>query len=411
VGKKINLIKYVLLTLTVLSFPVYVYGVSNLDKDNHISVEYPYIPIGQSDSEDSDKLDEISKEIEELENKLKEVQNREKTLQSQLTYMDSQISLTTLKIGESENEIELLEDQIASLSGKIVRLEASLTDISEVLLNRIVATYKSKAVSPIYYLVSSQDFNEFFTRSKYIQVAQAHDKKLMYSVQSTKSSFQKQKDLREVKKDRLVVLQQQLSLQKQELDKQKSEKTYLLGVTRQDEKRYQQLIAAARSEQAAIEGAIRQALALLKDGSPVNQGEQIALIGNSGAPSCSTGAHLHFEIRKGESVHNPSDYLKGNSIEWNNQPDGEFGFGGDWDWPIDSPRITQGYGMTYWARTGFYGGRPHTGIDMTSNSSSVIRAPKGGTLYKGTISCKGSPMNFVAIEHEDDLTSWYWHVK
>jgi murein DD-endopeptidase MepM/ murein hydrolase activator NlpD len=85
-------------------------------------------------------------------------------------------------------------------------------------------------------------------------------------------------------------------------------------------------------------------------------------------------------------------------------------FTGDWNWPISDPKITQEYGMSYWARLGWYNGGPHTGIDMTSTNS-IIKAPKKGTLYKGSASCRGVGMNFVAIDHGDGLISWYWHVQ
>lgn len=380
---------------------------------SYVSADTQITPlkIGDSDPGSEEKLKDVARRIDELEVKLKEVRDRGKTLKSQISYMDNQIKLTNLKIEETENQIVVLKDQIKSLSNKIAKLETSLTSVSEILLNRIVATYKTGDISPIYILLSSDGFGNYFTKAKYVQVAQEHDKKLMFSMQSAKNSYEVQKNLREEKKEKLEYLQKQLEDQKNVLGQQSNDKKYLLEVTQQDEKRYQELIAAAKAEQTAIESAMRQVMSLLKDGTPVNKGDQIALVGNSGAPGCSTGTHLHFEIRKNETVQNPSDYLKSTPVIWNNQPDGEFSFNGDWDWPVDSPRITQGYGMTYWARTGFYGGNAHSGIDIVPESSSVIHAPKEGTLYKGTVSCKGSPMNFVAIKHDNELVSWYWHVQ
>ncbi|MBI5465085.1 hypothetical protein HY946_00550, partial [Candidatus Gottesmanbacteria bacterium] len=246
----------------------------------------------------SSRYKEISDQIRELEQKLAETQAREKTLSSQISYMNNQIKLTTLKISETQAKIDQLEEEIASLSAKIDRLEESLGHLSEVLLSRIVETYKRGNVEFFHLLFSSGGFSDFLTRLKYIRIVQAHDKKLMFQMQETKDNYTDQKQVREEKKAEHERLKRQLEGQKAMLAQQIKDKETLLEVTRNDEKRYQELLAAARAEQVALEGTMRQALALLKDGSPIEEGAQIALIGNSGAPYCSTGSHLHFETRR-----------------------------------------------------------------------------------------------------------------
>lgn len=358
----------------------------------------------------SKRYDDLQNQITELETRLSDVKNREQTLFSQISYMDNQVRLTTLKINTTSKKIDDLTAEIASLSGKIDRLEVSLTQVSDILLSRIVATYKKGRVPMMEILVGADDLSDFLRRLKYVRSAQLHDKHLMFQMQETKDNFTVQKTLREDKRRELKELQKLLETEKATLAVQKKDKEVLLATTQSDERRYQELLASARAEQQAIESALRLSLAELKDGSPIKKGEQIALVGNSGAPYCSTGPHLHLEFRKDNSPQNPASYLKSSDVSWDNAPDSSFGFSGDWDWPISSPRITQGFGMTYWARTGFYGGGPHTGIDMTG-SSAVIRASRDGTLYKGRINCRGASMNYVAIDHGSGLVTWYFHVQ
>lgn len=359
---------------------------------------------------DTSRYEELSRQITELERSLAETQTREKTLSSQISYMNDQIKLTTLKINETEVKIDQLEGEIATLSAKIDRLEDSLGHLSTVLLERIVATYKHGKVEVLHLLFSSGGFSEFLTRLKYIRTVQAHDKRLMFQMQETKDNFTDQKQMREEKKEEQEQLKHQLEEQKATLAQQIKDKETLLEITRNDERRYQELLAAARAEQAALESAMRQAIALLKDGSPVEEGTQIALIGNSGYPACSTGPHLHFEIRKNDDSQNPASFLRNTEVTYDDERVGRMNFTGDWNWPIDSPKITQEYGMSYWARLGWYNGGPHTGIDLTSTNN-IIKAPKKGTLYRGRTSCRGAGMNFVAIDHGDGLISWYWHVQ
>jgi len=371
-------------------------------------------------AQDSSRYEELSRQIKELEQKLEETKAREKTLSSQITYMNNQIKLTTLKINETQVRISQLEEEIENLSAKIDRLEGSLEHLSTVLLARIIETYKRGNTPSFYLIFSSGNFSDFLIRLKYISIVQAHDKQLMIQMQETKDNYMDQKNLREEKKKEEERLKRQLESQKATLAQQTKDKEALLEITRNDEKRYQELLAAARAEQSALESTMQQALALLKNGSPIEEGAQIALIGNSGYPYCSTGAHLHFEIRRNGNPENPASFLKDigirdtcsssqstNCFESDVQ---HFTPSGSWNWPISEPRITQEYGMSYWARLGWYNGGPHTGIDMTSTSN-IIRAPKKGTLYKGTTSCRGVGMNYVAIDHGDGLISWYWHVQ
>jgi murein DD-endopeptidase MepM/ murein hydrolase activator NlpD len=101
-------------------------------------------------------------------------------------------------------------------------------------------------------------------------------------------------------------------------------------------------------------------------------------------------------------------------VVWNNSPDEPFGFGGDWDWPLSDPaRITQGYGMTFYARVRrAYGGQPHTGIDMVSKDGNFdVKAVKPGELYRGSIKCGGGYLRYVKVKHKDsNLESYYLHV-
>ena len=69
--------------------------------------------------------------------------------------------------------------------------------------------------------------------------------------------------------------------------------------------------------------------------------------------------------------------------------------------------------MTYYARAGYYGGAPHTGIDLISKSSGeyAIKAVRSGTLYRGSIACGGGLLRYVRVDHKDDSEdTYYLHV-
>lgn len=352
---------------------------------------------------------ETESEIEELKKKIAEAQSTEKTLSGEIKAMDNKIRLTTLEITHTEEKIVQLGQEIEDLNGKIGRLEESLSHLSELLLNRIVTSYKMNRVSPLTILFSANNFSDFLNRAKYIQMAQTHDRQVMTEVQLTKVSFTEQKELREKKKIEQESLKTQLEKQKVELDTQKKAKEVILAQTKNNEATYQKLLQQALAEQRALEAAL---ISGVQEG-PVKTGDPIALVGNTGYPYCSTGAHLHFEVRTNNQWTNPAGYLKSKSVTDDQNGGGTTNVGsGDWEWPLgDTVRITQFYGQTPYSYVYKYSGGIHTGIDMVSSGSSVIKAPKDGTLYSSSQLCGSATIKIKYIDHGDGVISFYLHVQ
>lgn len=387
--------KFFYLLLLIIGCFVFASTLHAQEDDHEHSEEVRLLYLGQADL--SSEYSKKTQEIKELEKKLSELSGQSRTLSTQISNFNTQIKLTELKIEQTKTEI-------ASLSAKIGRLETTIGGLSDAYQERVTNLYKLRKVAdPLSFALSGEDYSILLSRLHYLRLIAEHDQSLLVRLQTSQTSL-------ELEKKDLTVLEDKLEDQSKFLSSQRGGKEKLLELTKNDEKKYQDLLTRARAEAQAIASAMRNAINLLKDGSPIKKGSPIALIGNSGAPGCSTGPHLHFEVQKDGTSADPSGYLTQRDVSWDNAPDSPFSFTGGLDWPIDSPRITQGFGMTHWAQTGFYSGRPHTGIDMTSEII-TIRAPVDGTLYKGTVSCGSSPMNFVAVDHGGGVVTWYWHVQ
>jgi len=352
---------------------------------------------------------EIQAIIDECSRLVSESHQQVTSLNQQISLMDNQIKLTMLKISQTQVKIEALEKEIEILTGKIDRLNVSLDFLSKVLLSRVSENYKAKRVNPVALFFSSKDFSDFVSRYRYLQKAQLHDRELLISMEQTRLNYDEQKALKEKAQADLEKLQKQLVSQKEELNSQVAVRKKLLDETKQNEKKYQQLLAQAYAEKAAIEKALVSGVKV----GPVKRGEAIALVGNSGYPDCSTGKHLHFEIRKDGAWTDPGPYLSSRSVidEQDNKGSVNVGSGG-WPWPIeDTVRLTQFYGQTPYSWRYKYSGGVHTGYDMVSTSSDVIRAPADGTLFKFSQMCGSSNINIVYIEHGDNVISFYLHVQ
>ena len=356
----------------------------------------------QSTSDAQNKIDELQKKVTEL-------QGTENSLSKQINLITSQISLTTLRLSSIKDAISKLSTEITELNNEIDRLELLKTKRLELVLHRIPETYKRDQSSEFGILLFSKNVSDFISRVKYLSHIQDENTKLYRQLQNVQDTYSERKNLREKKKEQHESLKIQFEQQSWELDRQKKEKQILLDQTKNSEAVFQKLLAQALAEKTAIEQALIQGVSL----GPVKQGDPIALVGNTGYPGCSTGAHLHFEVRKNNSWTDPSIYLSSKSVV-DDQNGGTKTIGsGNWSWPLqDTIRLEQYFGKTPYSWRYSYSGGIHTGMDMISSSSTVIRAPKDGTLYSSSQACgSSSVIKIKYIEHSDGVVSLYLHVQ
>ena len=351
--------------------------------------------VGAQSPEDQ-RLNNLNQQIEQYQNDIERLKKQANTLSNQIAQFNTQIVLTSLEIAKKE-------EQILILTGRIVQLSDSLDSLYEAFSNRAVETYKMARVGDSFMiLISAPDLSKAISRFHYLKRIQEEDRKLFNRLEEAQDDYKEEKGEQEE-------LQFELEEQKQVLDRQKVAKAHILQVTRNDERRYQQLLVEAIAEKEAIEAALVSGVEV----GPVKQGDPIALVGNSGYPGCSTGTHLHFEVRKNGSWVDPNAYLQPKTVL--NEQDGERNVSlgsGSWPWPVqDTVRLTQFYGNTPFSWRYSYSGGIHTGLDMLSTSSAIISAPADGTLYKSSQSCGSSVINIAYIDHGNDLISLYLHVQ
>lgn len=352
---------------------------------------------------------EVDSRIKELLQKIGELQSQENSLSKQISLINSQISLATLRIDTMRNAIAKLSSEIDELEGEIDKLEIQLTRRTELVLRRIPESYKRHVTPQFGLLFFSKNFSDFIAKAKYLTTVQADDARLLFQLKATQNNFTERKALREQKKLEQEKLKKQLENEQKQLDRQKREKQSLLDQTKNSESVYQTLLAQALAEKQAVERALIEGVEI----GPVKAGDPIALVGNTGYPGCSTGAHLHFEVRRNNNWTDPSEFLSSKSI-FDEQNGGSITLGrGNWSWPLQDPiRITQYFGKTPYSWRYAYSGGIHTGFDMMSSSSTVIRAPKDGKLFSSSQNCgSASIIKIKYIEHGDGIVSFYLHVQ
>ncbi len=261
-----------------------------------------------------------------LQKKLEEINGEKITLTNTISLINGKISLQELQINQLEGEISQLEKEILELGNRITGLNVSLDRLSTVLIDRIKAQYKQSQLSPIVLIASSQSFNHLVSQYKYVTQAGQQTALAMGKAETQRIEYDEQKALKEEKQVEVQTKQSKLQTERGALSKQKQEQQFLLTETRNNEAKYQAELEKTLAELNAIQSIIAGKGNESKV-SDVKQGDKIASI-IVGASTCSNGTHLHFEVVKSGINYNPAGYLKSISAQWNNSPDGAFGFGG-----------------------------------------------------------------------------------
>ncbi len=209
-------------------------------------------PTPTSDSNNSATVADLQQKISQLEGKVSELQSQEHTLSSQISTMDSQIKLTEYRIDSTKQQITDLTIDIDSASKRMANLESSLSNVTKVLLNRIVATYQMGSASSMQVILTSSDVNDLVSRANYLRIVQAHDKQLLYDTQQARNDYANQKLIFEDKKKKIVDLQVQLEQYSKQLDQQKADEQKLLTETQGSEENYQRILAETKAQLAGF---------------------------------------------------------------------------------------------------------------------------------------------------------------
>lgn len=360
-----------------------------------------------------------------LEGALQDISGKKATLNTTINTLSGKINLQELQINKTKAEIAVLESQIEHLRSRIDGLHVSLDRLTNMLVSRMSEQYKQSQQQNIPLLASANQFNDIVKNYRYIKQASFQTARAMQLAEQQRLVFDEQKALMEQKQTEVESKRKVLQNQQYSLIVQKTEQQHILSTTKNNEKRFQDLLAEAKKELAQIQNA---ASVVIRDGNAVAvaKGEVIGTMGNSGY---STGAHLHFSVYRysleefnsiGEwgwyySNHvDPISKLQSKTVLWDtgcgHDPSGNTASGtGDWLWPMSSPRITQSYGSNT-CYNWMYGGKTHPALDMVSSEDISVRAVADGQAYFCR-NCLGDGGNGVFIFHADDYMTVYWHLK
>ncbi len=312
----------------------------------------------------------IDEEIAEYQRQLQAIGAEKQTLQTALGALDLSRSQTQAQISSIQKKISAANLQLNELAFEIKDTETSIALDRATLGESIRSMHMMSESSIIEQLLSVEDFADAWVVADQRAALNGALRTHAVTLAQAKEDLSAQQESVNVTKTGLARNNDDLVSQRIALDINRQEKQSLLTETQASEAAYQSLLAKKQQERAAVE----QELSALEESLRV-------AIDPSSVPSAGSGVL---------------------------------------SWPIDSPLVTQGYGLTAFARSGAYGydasgkPKPHTGIDFGVPTGTPVRAALSGTVrgWGNTDAVKGcySFGKWILIDHANGLSTAYLHL-
>lgn len=322
---------------------------------------------------DASLIDDLKKRIADREQELKQLEQKSKEYKSNITSSQKQQKTLKQNIQDLTDELNYLNNQILITATKIdqtdllikkLKLEISKQEESiEATKIYIASTIQTinqfDETSTLELLLRNRNFSDFLSQTDYIESLEEEIQKDLDSIQLLKSKLESRHQEQEQKEAELEDLKGDLSSQKSITNGQKNKKETLLTQTKNQEKKYSTLLSETQKKRQETQKEIYELEEKLK-----------YAIDQSMIPSA----------RKGLL-----------------------------DWPANG-RLTQKWGST--SETGFINDyyKFHNGIDIASPIGTPIYTAEEGVVVAIGDNDKYAYGKWVAIDHENGLTTLYGHL-
>lgn len=125
---------------------------------------------------------------------LAEAQREYDAAQAQLQDLGSQLEQTQVEISSTEDKLEQLDSDIAETRSGIEQTTSDLRAAQDALAAFLQISYKSGTTNILDVLLSSSDFNDFVTRSYYIEAVQDSQVETINEIKNLKAQLEQQEE-------------------------------------------------------------------------------------------------------------------------------------------------------------------------------------------------------------------------
>jgi len=310
------------------------------------------------------QIDVLTKQAAQYKGTIAQKQKEAESLNKQITILNNQIlrlqtqiKLTGAQISELGLEIGDTNDKIYDTIGKINTNEAVIGELINSINQRDHDTLLTV-------LVKNQTLSAFMSQVQYSENLNGKLSSILSELKSEKEILLAENDKLTKQRTDYEVLNKKRVTQKSSLDSTIINKASLLKSTKGQEQRYQQLLSETEKKQAEFFTQLQQI-----EKNAVASGAAIIHVTATSIPP------------------------KGSKF---------------FQYPLDEYRLTQGYGMTSYAKRGAYGGSAHNGIDIADVFGAPIHPIGHGWILASSYNVGFG--NWIAVRHDNNMVSVYAHM-
>ena len=299
--------------------------------------------------DEKDQCEAKEKKAKTYEAIIKIKKQQANTIQSQLSIIDAEQSRNQNDLSKAHNNLQTLEQQIANLQKDIQDKELLVAYQENVLSNLMQSYYENDQQGILDIVMLEKSFSEIFEQLDCTGQASVKISDILSEIKTAKAELQKNQEDLQSKKDEGEQVKDTLEQKNLSLQSTENKKQTLLVQTQEEKEKYEKLLSDIEDE--------------------------------------------IYDLESGKTA------------DLSNLPAAK---GGYFDYPVSSPKITQGYGMTSFAKKGAYGGKAHNGIDFGVRYASVFAAKEGRVIGSGD-NGRYAYGKWIAIDHGDGLVTLYGH--
>lgn len=307
------------------------------------------------------QLKAVQAQLDATKAKLNSTTGQRKSLQSEVSRLEGQINSLELGIKQDELTVDRLNLEIQSLSHDVTSLRGKMKDKQGTISSLLVEMQKTEGTSPLVALLQANTLSDTVREAHAQNSLRERMRTDLASLKDIENSVMNKIDLSNDKRSEAERRQQYAEAKRQIVADQQADKAKVLASTKNKESEYQAQVAALTKLQKQIASETEALDAALR-----------AKINRKALPASGGGV-----LGK----------------------------------PVAGP-VTQGYGATSFAKTG-YAGKWHNGIDFGAPVGTPIYAAADGTVTavgnQDAYCPKGAYGKFTAITHTNGLVTLYAH--